>query len=294
MIGPRFHVAFGWQSIDDIEKIEEAITSTPVTGRDLAVAAIILGLSCVVAWLAGRVVRRALRRYTQAPDYVDQLVGWWTRALIVFVGFAASLERLGVDVGWFAVIIAVVGVIVVLMVRPLVENGASALLLTSRPSFGVGDEIETNGHRGEVIAVNTRSTVLQTRDCRRIHIPNSDVLDNPIVVYTAYDVRRSQLEVEVSYHSDVDEVCRLLTQAAADAEGVLDEPAPDTQVRGFGTSTFIVRLRWWHASELRAEANTLDTVARNVKHNLDGAGVDMPSPELIVRQPDLGARAGSA
>lgn len=294
MNGLRLHLPIGWQSIADIEKIEDAITGTRVTGRDLAGAAFILGLSFVLAWLAGRLAGRALRRYTQAPDYVDQLVRWWTRALIVFIGFATALERLGIDIGWFAITIAVVGVIVVLMVRPLVENGASALLLTSRPSFGVGDEIGTNEFRGEVIAVNTRTTVLKTLDNQRIHIPNSDVLNNPIVVYSAYNARRSQLDVEVSYASDVDEVCRLLLGAAVDAEGVLDDPAPDTRMRGFGTSTYIVRLRWWHSGQLGAEVRTLDSVARSVKRALDGAGVDMPSPELILRQPDRLPGPGTA
>lgn len=279
------------QSIDDIEKIEEAVDTSALTSRDVAAAAIIFAASCVLAWVLGLAAKHVMRRFTDAPEYVDQLIGRLVRSVTVFVGFATALERLGVDVGWFAVIIALVGVVIVLMIRPLVENGASGLLLTSRPSFSVGDDIETNGHRGEVITINGRSTVIQTRDHRRVHIPNTDVLDNPITVYTAYPGRRSQLDLEVAYDSDIDEVSRLLIEAASGVDGVLEEPAPSTRLRGFGTGTVIVRLRWWHDSHLGADGKSLDGVVREVKRVVDAAGVDMPSPELIVRQPD---RAGGA
>ncbi len=272
------------QDLDDIERIEEAVDVSSLTGQDIAVAGIIFLASCVIAWASGLITRRFLRRYTTAPDYVDQLAGRLVSSLIVFIGFASALERLGVDVGWFAVIVALVGVVIVLMIRPLVENGASGLLLTTRPAFSVGDQIETNSYSGEVITINGRSTVIKTPDQRRVHIPNNDVLDQPIVVYTAYEARRSELDIEVAYDADPDTVRRVLVETLGRVEGVVDDPSPSIRARGFGAGTVILRLGWWHDGDLGSDAATLDRVVWNVKAVLDGEGIDMPSPEVIVRR----------
>ena len=48
----------------------------------------------------------------------------------------------------------------------------------------------------------------------------------------------------------------------------------------------ILRLRWWHESQLGTDGTALDGGVREVKRALDAVGVNMPSPELIVRQPD--------
>ena len=286
---PAWSFSLRAQDLDDLEQIEEAVDTSALTARDFAAAAIIFVASWGLAWVLGLVAKHALRKFTNAPEYVDQLAGRFVHSTVVFIGFATALERLGVDVGWFAVILALIGVVIVLMIRPLVENGASALLLTSRPSFSVGDDIETNGHRGEVITINARSTVIKTRDHRRVHIPNTDVLDSAIIVYTAYDARRSELDIEVAYDADPDDISRRLVAAVGELDGVFDEPAPSTRLRGFGNGTVIVRLRWWHDSHLGADGTTLDAVVGEVKRVVDAAGVDMPSPEVIVRQPDQGA-----
>jgi small-conductance mechanosensitive channel len=63
-------------------------------------------------------------------------------------------------------------------------------------------EIETNDYTGEVIEINARSTVIKTTDWTRIHIPNTDVLHNPITVFTAFERRRSAIELEIEYRAD--------------------------------------------------------------------------------------------
>lgn len=207
--------------------------------------------------------------------------------MVVFIGLAISLSLLGVDVGWFTVTIALVAIVFFLMIRPLIENLAAGMLLETRPSFAVGDEIETNGYTGEVVEINVRSTAIQTRDFRRVHIPNTEVLDDTIIVHTAFDRKRSELELEIEYAADMAETTRILIGAATSVEGVHAEPPPYVRARRFGTGTYILLLRWWHDASLGAASRSLDGVVRAVKTALDAADIAMPSPELIVRQPDL-------
>ena len=269
-------------TIDDVVSAD----SNPVTGWDVVIAIAVLGASWPVGSVLARITRRFIRRATTGPDYISVVAGRIVKVVTIVTGLAVALRFLGLNVAWLTISVILLIVVFVLMMRPLIENLASGLLLHTRPSFAVGDEIETNDYEGEVVEINTRTTVLETRDKRRIHIPNNDVLSSPITVYTAFDRRRSELELEIQYDADIDQASKLLVQAASAVEGVHADPPPFIRARGFGTATYVLSLRWWHDPELRADTRTLDGVVREVKRVLDDAGIGLPSPEVIVRQPD--------
>ncbi len=274
------------QSIDDLEKIGDAVDTTSVTGWDIVAAIAIILVTWPVAVVVGRITVRLIRRVPRVPKYVVELANRGVRVLVAFVGLAISMSLLGVKVGWFTVTLGLVAIVAFLMIRPLIENLAAGLVLETRPSFTTGDEIETNGIQGEVIAINARSTVIQTKDWQGVHIPNKDVLSNPITVFTEFDRRRSTIELEIEYGAELEEAARLLVEAASVVEGVHTDPPPYVRARGFGTGTYILSLRWWHDPDLRSGSRTLDGVVREVKRVLDEAGIGLPSPEVIVRQPD--------
>ena len=258
---------------DEIEKIDEAIRTA--TGWDIAAAVLILLLALPVASLIGRLARRIARRIPGTPEYVPELIARAFRWLVMVVAFAWAVSLLGVDVGWFALVVASVLVIFILMVRPLVENLAAGLLLQSRDSFGVGDQIETNGYRGDVVEITARSTVIRTRDWKRIHVPNQDVLANPLDVFTAFERRRSAIDLEIDYAVDPDHAEEVLVNAVRKVEGVLDDPEPYVLARGIGENAgTMMQVRWWHQPDLRSQSRTLDRVLRAIRRALDDAGID--------------------
>ena len=268
---------------DELEKIDEAISSSTATGWDIAAAIVIVVVAWPVSSVIGRAARRAARRVPSTPDYLPEVVGRAVRWLTMLIAVAWAVSLLGVKVGWFTLIVASVAIIFFLMVRPLVENLAAGLLLQSRPSFGIGDQIETNGYRGDVLSVTARSTILQTRDWKRIHIPNLDVLNGSLDVFTAFERRRSSLDLEIDYGVDPDHAEEVLVTALREVEGVLDDPEPFVLARGFGDSGgTILQVRWWHDPDLRSESRTLDRVVRAIRRALDDAGIEFALPEMRV------------
>ena len=269
------------QSIEDVEQF---VDTSSVSGWDIVSALIVLAASWPVSALAGRVTRWFVRRIPGVPEAAIGLVGRGARVFVVVIALAISMSLIGVNVGWFTALIVLVLLIVVLTIRPLIQNLAAGLLIEARPSFGVGDEIVTNGHSGEVIGINARSTVIRTRDGKRVHVPNTEVLSDAIVVLTAFDRRRSSIDLGIQYEADMAEVSLLLAAAASAVEGVHADPPPSVRARGFGDATYILSLRWWHDPSLLSESQTLDGVVREIKRVLDGAGIELPSPEIIVRR----------
>lgn len=270
------------------EEVDTVLDTSRVTGWDIGIALTILAVSWPVSAVTARIVKRLFRRFPSTPDYVPSLAARGARILVLITALALSMSLVGVNVGWFTVTLALVAIVAVLMLKPLAENAAAGFLLDSRPAFHVGDEIVTNGYEGEVIAINARVTVIRTRDWRWIHIPNTDVLSDTIVVYTASARRRSTIDLDIEYAADIAEATRLLIEAASSVEGVHDQPQPIVRAQGFGTATYTLSLRWWHDPDVSSGVRTLDGVVREVKRVLDDAGIGLPSPELIVRQPDMG------
>ena len=266
---------------EELEKIDEAITTSSASNWDIAAAILLLLLAWPVAAIIGRLAKRVARRIPSTPDYVPELVGQSIRWLVMLIAIAWAMSLIGVQVGWFALVVATGLIVFILMVRPLIENLAAGLLLQSRPSFGIGDQIETNGYRGDVIAITARSTIIQTRDWRRIHVPNQDVLDNSLEVHTAFERRRSSLDLTIDYSVDPDDAQEVIVNALREVDGVLDDPEPYVLARGFGDGT-ILQLRWWHDPDLRSQSRTLDRVVRAIRRCLADAGIDIATPEIRV------------
>jgi small-conductance mechanosensitive channel len=208
------------------------------------------------------------------------------RTVVSLIGLAIAMTWFGVDVRWFTVVLVFSAVVTFLVLRPLVENFSAGLLLETRSAFTVGDEIETKGHAGEVLEVNGRTTVLRTRDGRRIHIPSTSVLASVITVYTAFEGRRSSIELGIDDGVDLDRVVDVLADAIADVDGVHGNPKPSVRASGLGNGTVLIELHWWHGARLSEESQTYDKVVRKLKETISAEGIVMPPPQLLVNRLD--------
>lgn len=265
----------------DLERLDEALTGQDLTGTDVAAAVGVLVLGLLLAIVLGRATRAAIGRPGRQSEQVAKLVARLVRWLVYVVAVSWALSILGVGVGWLTTTVAVVFVGVVLATKPLVENLAASAALVARPAFGVGDEVELDGHRGEVIEITGRSTVLRLRDGRRLHVPNAEVVRQSVLVFSTEQPRRSELEVVVAADADLDRAVEVLVAAARQAEAVVDEPAPYVRARELGDGTRL-SLRFWHASAIREGNLALDQVVRRLHVALPAAGVVLAAPQVEV------------
>ena len=101
-------------------------------------------------------------------------------------------------------------------------------------------------------------------------------------------------ELEIEYGADPDHASRLVVEAASAVDGVRADSISQARARGFGTGTYILSLQWWHDPDLSSTSMSHDGVVREVKRALDDAGIALPSPEVIIRQPDQRRRGRRA
>jgi small-conductance mechanosensitive channel len=93
-----------------------------------------------------------------------QDIGRLVRWSIYLIAFAVAMTFLGVTVGWPSNVVVVILILGVLMVNPMVENIAAGLLMTLRPSFFVGDQIQTDDYRSTVTEIGSRTTTTADED----------------------------------------------------------------------------------------------------------------------------------
>lgn len=265
-----------------LEDLGDAIKPESVSLVDVVVAVALLAVALPIARLVERLVRRAVGRVHGISSELVDLVGNGSRYATLLVVASAALNLVGVNIGWALGLALLFVVLLVLTLRPLVQNAAAGFVLRSRPSFAIGDEILMQGHLGTVLTISARTTVLRTRDGRRVHIPNTDVLDHPIVVYTAFDARRVSIDLSVALHTDVDLVTGLLFDAVNAIPEIRSEPPPRVAAASLHRGAVDLVVEVWFEPQQHVERHVTDTAIRSIHHALSRAGIDLLPPQLEI------------
>ena len=249
------------QTVPLVGDLDEVVDTTEVSAWDPLWALVAL----IIGYLLGRITRAIIRRYgrrANLPSNIIDLLGTlaiWTWMILAVI---VALSFIGFTVAPFWLAVLIIGVVFVIAGQTFIENFGSGVLLQARAPFHPGDLVQLGDHTGVVKEVNSRVVVLDAIDNRRIFIPNSDVLRNPIVNLTNRRLRMSYVLLDVEYGTDLDEACRIAEESLADNDAILSRPAPVAQVSSFEASSVRITLRFWHEPQLLAEWNAVDAAAR--------------------------------
>lgn len=188
--------------------------------------------------------------------------------LVVFAGWALSV--IDAAPGWLTIIVIAVLIIGALIARPFVEGIATSVIVATREAFSVGDEIEVDGIIGTVERIANRSTVIRTRDGRRVHIPNSEIIDKTVTVYTAYHERRSSIEVAVALDTDLDHIDTVIDDALTAVESI-------TRVGTIRAVSFnegvALSIRIWHGPHIVDANDAINAGVRHLKKAFKQTGI---------------------
>ena len=242
-----------------------------------ALATVVLG-----RWLA-LAVTRLLRRLLERARMDATLSGFITHAayiaLLVFITLSA-LGQLGVQTTSFIAVIGAAGLAVGLAFQGSLANFAAGALLVMLRPFKVGDFIEAGGTAGIVEEIQIVTTRLRTGDNKTVFVPNSKVMGDSIVNYSAKETRRIDLVYGVGYGDDLQQVKALLAEILAADPRILPEPAPTIGVLELADNSVNFAVRPWVKSG--DYFNVLLDLNETVKRRFDEAGITIPFPQREV------------
>ena len=272
-------------TISDISSFQDLL-SLPVIEQLLEYGGSLLsGLVIILLgfWVSGRIsglIRRRLSSIKSFDATLTPVIASIIRYIILLVAFVAGLGSFGIETTSIIAVIGAAGLAIGLALQGTLSNVASGVMLLFLRPFKVGDWMETGTVSGTVDEIGIFSTVINTFDNIYISVPNSSIWGSIIINHSKYNTRRMDLDIGISYETDLDYAEKTL-MALVNDERVLTEPEPQFLVVAYADSAITVRLR------LYANVDTYFPLywdmMRKIKPALDDAGIGIPYPQRDIR-----------
>ena len=215
---------------------------------------------------------------------VDQVLVTFTvnmayTALMVFVALAA-LGQLGVQTTSFIAVLGAAGLAVGLALQGSLSNFASGVMIIIFRPFKIGDYVEGGGTGGTVKAIHIFTTTLTTGDNKRVIVPNSKMMGDNIINYSAEGTRRLDLTASIGYGDSIDKAKAVLQDILAKEPRVLKDPAPFVGVSKLAESSVDFTVRpWVQSADYWPVCFDLNEA---IKKRFDAEGLSIPFPQRDV------------
>jgi small conductance mechanosensitive channel len=233
-------------------------------------------------WLANRArtaLRTALGKTTLAPSMTRLLL------LLVYYGILlitviVSLALIGFPITALLTASLIIVVILGIALQQSIANLAATIVFMLFQPFKLGELIKANNVLGTVKEIQFFSTVLVTGDNLEVTLPNAKIQGDTLLNYTRLGKLRIDFVFDVSYHSDLEKVKRVLLDLLASDSRVLTDPAPFVFVQTLGDSSIEIAARPWVKPDDYWDVQW--EMPERVKLRFDAEGITIPYPQRDV------------
>ena len=178
------------------------------------------------------------------PTVKTFMISFLTVGLKVLI-VVIVLSIVGVPMASLVTIIGSCAVAIGLALQGGLSNIAGSLMILIFKPFKVGDFISTNGMDGTVKAITMFYTTITTIDNKIVQLPNGSLSNSNIINYSANPKRRIDIDLSVSYDSDIDKVKKVIMDVINKQKLILDDEEKFVRLRFHAESALIFTLRVW-------------------------------------------------
>ncbi len=203
----------------------------------------------------------------------------------IFIGVALlALQTAGVNPTSLLATSAVLTAVLGLSLQETLGNLFAGLAIQGEQPFEVGDWVQFDqspDRVGRVIEINWRATKLETADRVLITVPNGVLARAPNNNFSRpQSYARRHVVVDTPYGAPA-ALPEILEKAAAQADGVLETPAPSAVISELTDYSVRYRIRFFVSDHPRI-AEISGSVFRNVLHALERLSLETPVPRRRV------------
>ena len=263
------------------------INQTPITLSSLTFFVFIMGMFWIMNTIVRRFLRNQLQKRSKMPVATQYTVIRIFQYVLLFAGTIIAFQVVGVDLSGLAVIFGFLSVGIGFGLQNLTSNFIAGLMLLFEQHIKVGDRITVGDTEGDVTEINIRSTTIRSLNNIAFVVPNSEFISTTVINWSHGDPKtRLEIEVGVSYSSDLDTVINSLLEAAKEHPSTLSHPAPKAWLMSFGDSAWNMRLLCW-VGDPQGRRQVLSDINCAIVKNFRKNGVEIPFPQrdLHVRTP---------
>ena len=260
----------------DMEKLKTFFTTA---GVNLLMGIIILVVGFfVIHWLI-KFLRRSKALAKLDPSLQSFFLNAIKLVLSVIVVLSAA-NAIGVPLTSVITIFASAGVAISLGMQGALGNLVGGITLLILKPIKTGEFVRIGEHVGFVKNIGAFYTEIKTKDATLINLPNSALTNTAIINYSREGNRRVEVDFQVSYKSNIDQVYAVLREIPKKSSLVLEDPPPKVVLDKCGESGLIFEVRAW------TDAPNFSKVRKFMidagKRALDEAGIEIPYQQMDV------------
>ena len=240
-------------------------------------------VTLVVALWISRLMENRLMSTEQINMNLRVVLTKLTRVLLILVGTLAALSVVGFDITLLSVFGGALGVGLGFGLQKIASNYVSGFIILLDESVHLGDVITIDGHYGVVSQIRSRYLVLRKMDGTEVVIPNENLISSSVINHSFTDRKaRVLLPVQVSYEGSLELAMECMHQAAIQHPRVIQDPAPEVLIKGFGESGIDLQLSIWIADPEEGSAGLQSAIYLEIWHAFQEHGIVIPYPQRNV------------
>lgn len=226
-----------------------SLKDTPVTIMSLVIFIVFLTFFMFLGGAVRRFMQGKFLDKFEIESGLKYTLSRVAQYIVVILGVLISFQFVGIDLTSLAVVFGLLSVGIGFGLQNVTSNFISGLIIMFERPISVGDRVEVDDIEGDVIEISIRSTKVRTINNISIIVPNSKFVENNVVNYSHGDPSfRLDINVGVSYASDLDAVLKALNEVADEHPKALDHPEHQVHLVEFGDSAWDMQLRVWIAN----------------------------------------------
>lgn len=259
----------------------------PVTIMSLTIFLFFISLFLFLGIFTRRMLRSRILDRFNIEAGLQYTLARVAQYIIVVIGFLISFQFVGIDLSNLAVIFGLLSVGIGFGLQNITSNFISGLIIMFERPISVGDRVDVAGIEGDVTEINIRSTKILTLNNISIIVPNSQFVESNVVNYShGNPTFRLDVNVGVSYSSDLDTVLEALNEVAKEHPNVMKNPKHQVHLTEFGDSSWNMQLRVW-LPNVKERYVLRDELNQAIVRKFSDYDIEIPFP-----QRDLHVRSG--
>ncbi len=259
---------------------------------DLKVSDTVLNVIWVVVTFASFYVLSRASSFIYAMVFNDiadrqkqAILRKFTTYSLFIVAVMVSLKIFGVELKVILGAAGVLSIAVGFAAQTSASNLISGIFLMFERPFVIGDVVEVNGMRGEVLSIDLLSMRMRTMDNTLVRVPNESVMKTQVVNYSHFPIRRHDILFTVSYTADLDDIRKILLDIVEHNQFCLEEPEPLFLVQRVGEYFLEIKFGVW--GETRNFLFLQSTFGEQMREAFIQNKIDLPRRHVMVDQKNV-------
>lgn len=271
-----------------VEQLKNLVPSLIKFGINVIIALIIFWIGKVLINIVLKICKRFFER-TKMEVSVSKFLNSLIKVGLYIVLISVLLETVGIKTTSFVAVLGTASLAIGLSIQGSLSNFAGGVLILILKPFAVGDYIieSGSGKEGTVYKIDLFYTTLITPDNKKTVIPNGNLSNTSLTNVTAFDTRRVDFEIGISYDSDIKKAKEILEEIAKKNDLVIKDKEIFSYVANLDASQVTLGLRVW------AKTSDYWTVkfdlTEAIKNELDANNIEIPFNQLVVHVEDSNA-----